>query len=123
MQIALLTSEKSSINPLGLVEKRLAENIAGLDVSKIVVPNNLDLVREIYDAGKFDLVCVILYYDRDSADISILMQKIVELELSGRRIAKFIEQDPDADEQHEAECISDSIMLKLFGKIPKKDGN
>lgn len=122
MKVALLTSEKSSIDPFPLVEKVLRDNIAGIDVQRIVAPENLSLIRKTYEAENFDLVCVALYYEKESADIAVLVRKIVDLELSGRKMLKFIEPGDEFDENEQAELISDVIMKKLVGKVaPKKE--
>lgn len=113
MKIGLFTSKKSLIQITGLISEKIKDLVAGLEVSEIIADNNLDLVREI-STQSFDWKVVILHYDDDSNDISVLMHKVVEMD--DGKILKFFEKDENVDEEDEAERISNEIMLKIFGK-------
>jgi len=113
MKIGLFSSKKSSIQITGLIAGNIKETVAGLEVSEIIADNNLDLVREI-SSQNFDWKVVILHYTEDSHDISVLMNKVVELD--DGKLLKFFEKDESFDESEEAERISNEILLKLFGK-------
>ena len=113
MKIGLFSSKKSSVQITGLIAGQIKDLVAGLEIIEIVADNNLDLVREISSPG-FDWKVIIIHYEADSNDISVLMNKVVELD--DGKILKFFEKDDGFDETEEAERISNEIVLKLFGK-------
>ncbi|HLC79404.1 MAG TPA: hypothetical protein VJG83_03155 [archaeon] len=119
MKIALFSSEKSNIHPLPLIAKELRSAIHNLEVKEHISKNNLDLVGDISQAKGFDAVVVVLFYEKSSLDVKILMEKLVHLDLEGKRTMKFLEKGDDFDLEEESKKISGSILLQLFGASPK----
>ena len=115
MRIVLLSSASSIINPLPLISASLKGQIKGVEVKEIICDSNLDLASEILHA-KGDAVAAILFYGEESADVVLVMQKIVERDSKGKPVLKFLRKGEDFDENEEADIISRSILAKLFGK-------
>ncbi|MFH1390750.1 MAG: hypothetical protein ABIH20_00380 [Candidatus Diapherotrites archaeon] len=116
MKIALASSKKSIVEIIPLISKILSVQIKGVQVKEIIADNNLDLVNEVSQLENFDLVAVILFYEQDSSDVKILMEKLVNFDLSGKRIMKFFEKGEDFSEEEESQRIAGEILEKLFGK-------
>ena len=75
------------------------------------------------EAENFDIIAVILFYGRETPDIMVLMEKLVELDLKGKKTMKFLKRlRDDSDEVVEAEKISSSILKKIFGEKYPKEG-
>tara|TARA_Y100000310_G_scaffold327376_1_gene393645 strand:+ start:13987 stop:14382 length:396 start_codon:yes stop_codon:yes gene_type:complete len=124
MKIALVSSKKSIVEIIPLINKILSSQIKDLQVKEVITDNNLDLVNEVSELTDFDLVAVILFYEHDSPDVKILMEKLVDLDLAGKRIMKFLEKGDGFSEEEESQRIAGEILEKLFGKkeTPVDDG-
>ncbi|MCR4335551.1 MAG: hypothetical protein NUV57_03380 [archaeon] len=124
MKIALASSKKSVVQILPLIKEILVSQIIGVQVKEALADNNLDLINEVSQLSGFDLIAVVLFYEEDSHDIKILMEKLVDIDLSGKKIMKFLEKGEDFSEEEEAERIAGEILGKLFGKkeTPVDDG-
>ncbi len=123
MRIAFVTSKKSLFRAAGIIPK-LEKEIANCDAVEIVAETNLDVPAEVLRAEGFDLVVVLVYYQRSSPDVRAMVSKLADLEMQGRRTLKFIEkagEDFEASESDEREIV-DSVLERLFGKRPKKNG-
>jgi len=119
MRIGLFTSKKSVVNVVPLVAEKLVSKVKGIEISEFVADNNLDLVKDVLHSKKIDLSVVIVFYEEDSPDVKVLMEKMVEADLGGKKIMKFFEKGLDFDEEDEADSIVEDIMQKFF--IEKKE--
>ncbi|HZX33979.1 MAG TPA: hypothetical protein VFF09_01225 [archaeon] len=124
MRIALFSGRKNfSLSVAELVSESLRSRIFNLEVEVKSAENALDLVSEIVEAENFDIIAVILFYGRETPDIMVLMEKLVELDLKGKKTMKFLKRlRDDSDEVVEAEKISSSILKKIFGEKYPKEG-
>jgi len=120
MKIALVSSKKSVVQVIPRIAEILRQKIIGVEVTERLVDSNLDIVKEVSYLGGFDAVAVVLFYEEDSTEVKVLMEKLVDLELSGSRIMKFLEKGEDFTDEEEAQRISGEIMQKLFGKKDTK---
>src|SRR3989344_6712511 len=124
MRIALFSGRKNfSRSVAELVSESLRSRIFNLEVEVKSAENALDLVSEIVEAENFDIIAVILFYGRETPDIMVLMEKLVELDLKGKKTMKFLKRlRDDSDEVVEAEKTSSSILKKIFGEKYPKEG-
>ncbi len=120
MKIVLFTSKKTSSLITPRIKELLSGQIRGADIIEKVSRTNLDVVKDIMGAGSFDLGVVVIHYGRESSDVAVLMHKLVDLDLAGKHLLKYIENDEDVDEEEEPRRIADEIIVKLFGKKKQK---
>ena len=114
MRIVLLSSESSLINPLPLIAGLLRKQVKGVEVKEVVCASNLDLANEIASV-KGDAVALILFYEEETHDIRLVMEKLLESG-SKKKFFKFLEKGFDFEEHRQARRISGLILEGLFGK-------
>ena len=123
MKVCLISSENSGINVVPAIADALRSRVHGIEVVLKVAATPLDIVNEVSLAGGCRAVAVILHYEKENAQVRVLMEKLVDLDLQGKHTMKFLEQDVDLDGAQEAARIADAIMVKLFGKTgPQQAG-
>lgn len=116
MKIALISSRKSFPAVLRGVAEKLRSEIINVEVEEFVLDSNLDIVSKVAELGEYDFVGLLVFYVKETADVKVLMEKIVDLELQGKKTTKFFKQiSIDFDENALAKKIYSSIFKKLFG--------
>jgi len=93
MRIALI-SDNDSINILQLMQERLALEIADLTIDLFIVPLKNDLpfkAAELTEA--FDLIFVFTSFEKESFELSVILQKLIDIELkTGTKIIKAFQE-------------------------------
>ena len=107
MKVCLICDSETIVNILPDVEKKLKEEILDIKCSVDYSPSRLDIPLKIQqNAKKADIFFVFVLYPKKTTDISILQNKLVDLELSsGKPIIKAIIES-------ELEEIADSNELE-----------
>ena len=123
MKIALVSSKSSELEVTARVAKILTESIKGVEVVSKSADTNLDIPKIISSLKGFSLVVVALYYAKETADVKVVMEKLVDLDLKGSATLKFISPSEEADEKAESKKIADAVLDKLFGKVSKKSSS
>ena len=115
MKVVLLSSKSSLINPLPLIAGSLREQIKGVEVKELLCDSALDLANEI-SSVKGDVVAIILFYEEETHDVRLVMEKILKRDSNKGRLFKFLEKGFDFEEHRQARRISEAILESLFGK-------
>ena len=110
MRVALITSKKSAIDPTEVAAAQLKSQVVGIEVSRKVAINNIDIFREINACSDFDAVCVVVYYEDSSPDIEAIVQKLIGLEVNGTHVLSFVEKLSDQDEEEQGRLIAQEII-------------
>ncbi len=92
MKLALLSDSETSINFFPQLRKRLSVLMPELEISTSFVPFKLDLPLKAFElCDSSDLMFVYSDYDEKTSQIELVVQKLVEVELSkSKKIVKQV---------------------------------
>ncbi len=117
MKIAIISSKDSEMDVSSLLSEKLLESIAGLEVKTIIAENKLEIISEAASLENFDLIVVVLYYEKETVDVKVVMEKLIDLDLSGKKTMKFIVNSEEAlSVENEVKRIAEAITDKFFVK-------
>lgn len=119
MRIALISSNDSEINILPALATFLQEQIINVEVDTFTERMNLDIIKRINELDDYDLIFVFVIYSSEDAKIRLLLEKLVELEVSkGINIIKAVErlEEEETEEEPLLEKWGELILEELFGK-------
>jgi hypothetical protein len=119
MKVALLSSDESKPDFLSELKGKLEKKIADVEVEIFRARKNFDIPKRLAALGNFDVVAVVVLYQKETIELKVLLEKLLDAELEGVEIIKIIEHLQEFDDLSEKELaeLKGELLLKVEGLI------
>ena len=103
MRLALLSSDESKPYFLDELKAGVESKIADVGAEIFKVRKNLDIPKKLPSLSGFDLVMVVLLYQKETVEVKVAIEKLADAELEGIEIIKMIEHLELEADYHETD--------------------